>query len=226
MRMIVGLVFVNMVNMQAMPPSFAAFFAKLAGPFITILDLFAEPFPVRSVFPFCNTAFPCWIVWPAYRATQNQGISQRATLNFMLIHGLYDRALIDAHVVSDLLNGTQLIDVFGTKPFSIVIQLLRAIVTRNIMQPLAFLANPFCFFSASTSAKRSIANWLIGRLARTSFSCLSGCTAFVSMATQEITHVPSSAVKSKSGFSVGGIEPILLTGPVILTNCNLGFFVV
>lgn len=83
-RVIVGLILVDVMHMQLVSPMFSLFAAKLARPFVAILNLFAKTFPIGSVVPFGNTALPCWIVCAGNGATRDKRFGQ-GTLGYAMI---------------------------------------------------------------------------------------------------------------------------------------------
>lgn len=215
--MVVPLVPVDMMHVQFVPPSLALLPAKLASPFVPVLDLLAQTFPVRSVFPFGDAAFPCRIVGPYGSATRHQGFTCAATGNAALFHGLDDGADFHAKLSCDLRKCALLFNVLGAQPFCVVIRLLGTVMALGVLLP-TFVAGVPCNGSAATArAQRSLAAG-IGSLARAMLTRFGLGTRLVVMLFQHVTDMTGRAIENGGDFLVRRVKAVGLASPVVIAD--------
>ena len=79
-RRVIEFISVFVMNMKVISPSLSLFFAVLTRPIISVLNIFANGFPVESVIPFSNTPLPSWIVFAFDSSTKAKRYFLRSSL--------------------------------------------------------------------------------------------------------------------------------------------------
>jgi len=178
-RRVIEFIAVNVVNVKVYPPSTPTLTARLARPFVSIFYVLTNGFPVVRVIPFSNTALPGWVFGATNSAAKSKRLGLCANRNIEPYHEFTDGGQIYPTFRGNIVHRSVLLGIFDTKPISVFVKRILAIVTVNVCVPAVFSLVP-CYGSFTAA----LAKWRIA--VRNILDGLASLTAGMSL--PSITH--------------------------------------
>lgn len=251
--MIMEFIFIDMMHVQMNTPTLARLSATLTRPFVAVLDLLADAFPVGRIVPLGNATFPGRIIWAERRTARNQAFARCANGDFVEFQGFSHGTLANAKDLGNLCGRPALLDIeiidqgnvqifmkglLGVGCYESIARANRGwlakcwlhnfAVVSGIMpsyklEPSLIAGIPHNGNATTAGAQRSIASF-IRLLTRTFLSCLHLGATLVAMLFEKVTDMSRGAAERLGSLFVGRIVAGRLTRPVVVADGAFSLF--